>query len=111
MDENGFTEAFPRTIRHWCLVSAVGAKTVFGYTQDQELIIMRRDAEGLADVQRDDIVEFTPKPVLAMSKIGAKTEAKFFRSWPKIIARKHTPQNTRGDMYGQSWKQAHEGRQ
>jgi len=73
----------------------VGQKSIFAYTQDNELVVMKTAAEGLAEVQKEDIVEFTPKPWLGPSTDKTqglerpyKVQAKWFGSFPAIIARK-----------------------
>lgn len=79
------TETYKRHERYWCMVSAIGERSVFAYTQDRELVVMRSDAEGLEDARMFDIVEFSPRPWKGPIREGRV--AKWFGSFPKVIAR------------------------
>lgn len=79
--------------RSFCLIYAVGAKSVFGRTSDNELVVMRRDANSLRDVQITDVVSFAPRPfhTKATYEVTPARTAKWFGSWPEIIARGCAP--------------------
>ncbi len=93
--------------RMWCKVGAIKNTTIYAFTVNDELVLMRKgDLEG---VQTGDIVSFIPLP----PRTGAgfnRSMAKFFGAQPRIIARGIPYPITRDGSTAVEWKQKQETR-
>jgi hypothetical protein len=71
----------------FCVIVSIQNAHVFGRTSDNDTVIFRADAEGLAGVQHGDFVYFGMKPYVGALHKNPDYRANWFGNWPKIIAR------------------------
>jgi len=73
----------------WCVISGIGKRSVFGYTADNELVVMFSNWRGLRGVQPGDIVAFIPEPFVGKDSPASgdhyATNARWFGVSPTII--------------------------
>jgi hypothetical protein len=76
--------------RMWCRISGDGEKTLFGHTQDDELVCISRSYKGggMQAAQPGDIVSFSPRAYQVTKCPPGEQVFKWFAQYPKLIAKR-----------------------
>lgn len=75
------------TEKRRCVVTAIGKQSVFGKTDDNESVVMKRCAEGLQGVRRGDMVECELSKFRGGDSSTWIRPIKWFGNLPFIVAR------------------------